>query len=523
MTVMPQLSLNSLLKSACYGAVLFCMYQGALTWLVTKDWSREDYSSSALIPLVVLYLLWEKRGRLAGQPSRPSWAGLAPLLAGIMLFWLGELSGEFFALYFSLWLVVTGLCWLHLGWDKLKIIAFPLCFSLTMFPLPHFVNTQLSLKLKLISSQLGVAFLHLSGMSVFREGNVIDVGFTRLQVVDACSGIRYMMPLLTMAILLASYYKAALWKRLLLVLSSLPVAVVTNGMRIASVGLLYPVFGPEVAEGFFHDFSGWLIFMFSLALLLAEIWLLKRIAPETAPGTAAAPVAPPQSGASGSSHAVLPLLSRFFVAALILLTTSLVAAKSLDIREITPLSRPLSGFPVVLGEWSGIPATMEQIYRDALSFSDYTIIDYHNQRGETVNFYTAYYSSQTKGESIHSPATCLPGSGWNFVDASVISLPLGAGSRSMRVNRAFIEKDGQRQLTYYWFPQRGRVLTNAVELKLYAGWDALTTRRTDGALVRLITPLRPGERLPDAEARMQSFAQLLVPALDRYLPGKSDR
>jgi EpsI family protein len=92
----------------------------------------------------------------------------------------------------------------------------------------------------------------------------------------------------------------------------------------------------------------------------------------------------------------------------------------------------------------------------------------------------------------------------------------------MRVNRAFIEKDGQRQLTYYWFPQRGRVLTNAFELKLYAGWDALTTRRTDGALVRVLTPLRTGERLQDAELRMQAFVKQLVPVLDRYLPGKKE-
>lgn len=506
------------LISLCYGVVLFFIYQEALTWLVVKDWAREDYSSSALIPLVVAYLIWEKRRQLAESASSPSWRGGVPLLLGIAFFWLGELSGEFFTLYLSFWLVVVGLCWLHLGWDKLKIISSPLFFSLTMFPLPNFLNNQLSLKLKLLSSQLGVAMIQLSGMSAFREGNVIDVGFTRLQVVDACSGIRYMMPLVAMAILLAYYYKARLWKRVLVVLSALPVSVVTNGFRIASVGVLYPFFGQKAAEGFFHDFSGWFIFMFSLGLLLAEIWLLKRILPEPTSAKKETPTAQRKLPAS-------PLPVRQFVTALIILSATLAAAKGIDFKEKTPISRPLTRFPAVIGEWSGVATPMEQIYRDALSFSDYTIINYRNPGGDEINFYTAYYSSQTKGGSIHSPATCLPGSGWNFEESGVVSVPLdgAAGGRTLQVSRAFMEKGGQRDLTYYWFPQRGRILTNAYQLKLYAFWDALMHRRTDGALVRVITPVRAHEQLADAESRMQSFVKQLEPVLEQYLPGKTVR
>jgi exosortase D (VPLPA-CTERM-specific) len=517
--MVPHKRLTAWLKGIFYATVILLLYKGALTRLVLVDWSREDYSSSALIPLVVIYLLWEKRLSFAKQPSAPSWYGVIPVLTGIALYWLGELAGEYFTLYLSLWLVVTGLFWLHLGWDKLKIIGFPICFSLTMFPLPSYINTQLTLKLKLLSSQLGVAILQIWGMAAFREGNVIDLGFTRLQVVDACSGIRYMVPLVAMAVLMAYYYKAALWKRLLIVLSAIPISVATNGIRIASVGILYQFFGPQVAEGFFHDFSGWFIFMFSLGLLFVEIWLLKKLLP------GGNQCKTPATEWTATSAPLRPVSTARFIVAAVVLSATLSAANTIDFRGKTPINRPLEEFPLNFGEWHGKSTPMEQMYLDTLKLSDYVIINFRNDGGKEINFYTAYYANQTKGESIHSPATCLPGSGWTFSESGPASIPLDgkAGKRTIMVNRAFMEKDGQRQLTYYWFPQRGRVPGNLFELKFYVFWDAITRQRTDGALVRVITPVMPTERVEEAELRMHSFVQQAVPILDGYLPGKNIR
>ena len=191
---------------------------------------------------------------------------------GILLFWIGELSGEFFTLYLSSWLILVGLCWMHLGWGKLKAIWFPSVFIMAMFPPPNFFHHNLTLRLKIISSQLGVWMLQTYGMSAYREGNVIDLGFTQLQVVDACSGLRYLYPLIIMAILLSYFYKAAWWKKVLLVLSAIPLTIITNSLRIAMTGVLYEIWGSTVAEDFFHGFSGWLIFIFGLAVLLLEMW-----------------------------------------------------------------------------------------------------------------------------------------------------------------------------------------------------------------------------------------------------------
>jgi exosortase D (VPLPA-CTERM-specific) len=355
--------------------------------------------------------------------------------------------------------------------------------------------------------------LQVCGMSAFREGNVIDLGFTRLQVVDACSGIRYLVPLIVMGILLAYYYKAPLWKKVLLVATTIPLSVVTNGFRIASVGLLYPIWGKEAAEGFFHDFSGWLIFMITLGMLLLEMWALRRIFPERAP-------APPEpvSKAFVPGQAV-KIASPQAVVAFLLLGATLAVAQGVNFREKVPSSRDFGQFPLQVGGWRGDRSVMPRVYIDTLKFTDYSVVDYRDSRGETVNFSVAWYDSQSKGRSIHSPETCLPGSGWTFEESGLATVPLaGAPGAAIKVKRAFMIKDGGRMLTYYWFPQRGRVLTDPVQLKFFAMWDALTRHRTDGALVRLITAVPQNGNLADAEARLQKFTRELVPVLSNYIP-----
>jgi EpsI family protein len=194
---------------------------------------------------------------------------------------------------------------------------------------------------------------------------------------------------------------------------------------------------------------------------------------------------------------------------------------------------------LAIGEWQGVRQVMERKFIDQLHFSDYITSGYRNPQGREIDFYVAYYESQRKGETTHSPETCLPASGWSFEEAGVVGIPAGAKNGTgekgtdtnfpaenrnqslfslMTVNRAFMEKGGSRQLVYFWFPQRGRILTSLYEVKLYGFWDALTRQRSDGALVRVITPVYSDERLEDAEARLQGFTRLVVPVLDEFIP-----
>jgi EpsI family protein len=207
------------------------------------------------------------------------------------------------------------------------------------------------------------------------------------------------------------------------------------------------------------------------------------------------------------------------VVAIFLLGVTLLVPRNVDFREKVPLSQSLARFPLEVGEWSGVRMSIESRFLDILKLSDYAMIDYRDGQGRAINLYVAYNESQRKSASSHSPDSCLPGSGWVFEESGALVLPAQAGIRKpMRISRAFIRKDGERQLTYYWFPQRGRVLTNMFELKAYVFWDAMTKRRTDGALVRLMTPVYEGERQRDAEARLTEFARQIVLILDTFLP-----
>ena len=204
---------------------------------------------------------------------------------------------------------------------------------------------------------------------------------------------------------------------------------------------------------------------------------------------------------------------------LLLLAATVGLSRFVDFSEKAPIGRPFSEFPSRIGEWEGVRSIMEKEYSDVLTFTDYAMISYRNPRGRVVEFYTAYYASQSKGKSIHTPDSCLPGGGWVFEDSGVVTYPAGAGREyTIRAKRTVMTKNGVRALAYYWFPQRGRILTDLYQLKLYVFWDALTRRRTDGALVRLVTTVYPDEEPKDADARLQAFTRELAPVLSDFIP-----
>ena len=176
---MSSLSPSNIIKIGLFGLLLIPLYHSALTYMITR-WDRPEYNYCYLIPFVVLYLIYDKRRQLAEISSEPSWKGMILLGFGLTLFWLGELAGEYLTLYVSFWAVGVGLLWMNLGWKKIRIITFALFMVLTMFPLPNFLYKKLSVKLQLISSELGVGLMQLYGMSVHQEGNVIELGFAQL-------------------------------------------------------------------------------------------------------------------------------------------------------------------------------------------------------------------------------------------------------------------------------------------------------------------------------------------------------
>ncbi|MBN1140903.1 MAG: VPLPA-CTERM-specific exosortase XrtD [Deltaproteobacteria bacterium] len=499
---------------ALFLAVLFAgLFWPTLSHMAAR-WPEDDFSYCYLIPPLIVYLVWEQRQPLARIRPQPSLTGLIPFSLGLLLFWLGELGGEFFTLYLSAWLVLVGLCWTLLGRTFIRLLWFPLAMIPAMFPVPNVIAANLSLRLKLISSDLGVRLMHLAGMSAYREGNIIDIGFTQLQVVDACGGLRYFFPIVLLAMLLGYLYRLNWWRWGAVIASAPPIVVLANGLRIAGTGYLFPFFGPRVAEGFFHDFAGWFSFMAALAMLVPEILLLRMI-PSRIPPIAAKPTEEPEQ---------IPVVSAsakgLFLVVAMILGVNLGLASGVDFRERVPAKQPLAGFPVKLAGWQGENGTLDRKILDELDLSDYLMRDYRDGSGRPVNVYVAYYESQRKGESIHSPSSCLPGGGWRFQESGARIIAGEGLPEGFRVQRALISKGGQTQLSFYWFMMRGRVLTDLYQVKAANFWDALTKQRSDGALVRLITPVFPGEKVADAEARLLNLTFLLMPVLEEFIPGK---
>ena len=505
----------AVLKWMIYGALFYGMYSTTASYLFDQ-WNNDNFSYCYLIPFIILYLLWEKKDLIVNQKSIPKWNGILGLIVGLFFFWIGELGGEYYILYISAWLILIGLCVMNMGFQKVKLFFFPLLMILTMFPPPSFINSRITLTLKLISSKLGLMMMHAYGISAFRDGNVIDLGFTKLQVVDACSGLRYLFPMIVLSMLMAYFYHGRIWKKSMLILSSVPLTIFSNSLRIALTGILSEKFGSKAVEGFFHDFEGWLIFMFTLGILVLEIWLLNKLFPEPKEENAlekeAVSVLPEKEEIKQSL-----LKPPHFAVSVLFLGITLVLSQGIEFREKIPMARPFDEFPMKIVNWEGSRQTMEIKFIEKLDLSDYIMVDYQDGSGKAVNFYVAYYESQRKGESIHSPATCLRGGGWQFKQAGRSLLNLASGGK-MPVNRAIIEKKPVQQISYYWFPSRGRILTNAYEMKWYNFWDALTQQRTDGALVRIISLVYPDESVEATENRMKQFVSDINPVLKQYLP-----
>jgi EpsI family protein len=192
-------------------------------------------------------------------------------------------------------------------------------------------------------------------------------------------------------------------------------------------------------------------------------------------------------------------------------------------EDIIPARNAFINFPLHVGKWQGRNDYLSQYYLNELKLTDYTIINYTQpESGSNINFYSAYYQSQRKGVSVHSPKACIPGDGWQITQFGQLDFPdTKLDGNVLRVNRAIIQKGDSRQLVYYWFQQRGRTITNEYLMKWYLFYDAITMNRTDGSLLRLVTSVEKNEDMEVADQRLQSFMKVLLPELPAYLPGKS--
>jgi exosortase len=243
-------------------------------------WANDgNYSHGFLVVPLAGYFAWERRDKFLAAPVRPAWFGLVVLIGSLGVLMAGLLGAELFLSRISIIGALGGIVLFLYGWARLKVLIFPLAFLLLMIPIPAIIFNQIAFPLQLIASQFGEYCMTTARIPVLREGNVLILASTTLEVAEACSGIRSLISLVTLGLVFGYFSDPRVWVRTVIVLSAIPVAIVANGMRVAGTGMAAHWYGPEAAEGFFHDFSGWAVFAVAFVLMLAIHRLIVRLAP----------------------------------------------------------------------------------------------------------------------------------------------------------------------------------------------------------------------------------------------------
>jgi exosortase len=265
--------------AAVLGLLLSILYSHVAIKLVSDWYNIDDNSHGLLIPFFVLFLVWDKRKLLLRIPLRPNWSGISLVVLGLFILLVGVFGADLFLSRISFEFVAAGLIWTLLGKPMLKESRFMLFVFLLAIPLPTLIMNHITFPLQLMASQLASKLLPLAGVPVLREGNVIQLPVMQLEVAEACSGIRSLMSLFTVAVIYGYFIERGWQRRTILALASVPIAVAANAARIFGTGLCVQYWDPDKAVGFFHEFSGWLMFVISLSFLYL-VHLAMRLVPQ---------------------------------------------------------------------------------------------------------------------------------------------------------------------------------------------------------------------------------------------------
>ncbi|AEB08133.1 VPLPA-CTERM-specific exosortase XrtD [Desulfobacca acetoxidans] len=485
---------------AILGAITIWFYWPILSRMFLYLFHNDDYSYGLLLPLVSAYLVYQKWPRIRGTSWRPSWWGLAIIVAGIGLSIIGELAADLYVPRVSFVVCLGGILLLVGGWRLLRLLIFPLLLLLLMIPLPELITNKLTLPLQLISSQLAAFFLHLIGIPVLRQGNIIDLGLRQMQIVDACSGLRYILALLALGVIYCYFYQRKPWKVLVLLIVLIPATIFANGLRVAGMGIF-----PALVEGFWHAFSGWLIFLFCFVMLAVVNYLLNRLSPPSVKQ------APEEDKIQPPPKKSLPLWSYTAAAVGVILLCTPVAQRASHAPNY-PLKKGFENFPMNIDTWQGHHAYIDPAMVALTKSHAHLYAEFSDPEGDLITLWIAYYETQKKaGGFVHSPKGCFTASGWRIAQAKVIEIAPGKP-----VNWMVTDRLGTKLLVYYWFMQRGRWLVDETLNKFFMAYDGLLRRRTDGSLIRLTIPIHGNT--DQAQQRLTAFANSLIPILNQYIP-----
>ncbi|MGZ2260288.1 VPLPA-CTERM-specific exosortase XrtD [Roseobacter sp. A03A-229] len=487
-------------------------------------WQTPEYSHGPLIPVLsgLLFLRQLKEYPPDPGPKRHRWVGVCVLLLAVMFGTLGKLANISDIVAYATIIWVGGILLISFGWNTGKHFWPPVLHLVYMLPLPGVLYYKMSTSLQFISSELGVWFLQLMSVPVFLEGNIIDLGVMKLHVAEACSGLRYLFPILSFSYIFAVLYRGPMWHKAVLLISAAPITILMNSVRIAIAGYIVNTYGIEWVEGFSHFFEGWVIFLACIVILflLARIMLFfnrEKMSLVDALDLDTDGLMPQ----AARLRLVQP--SRAMITGALIMVVAVTAWHTAPSRndsyELTRDRYAL--FPRTLGEWqqNGPAEVLGKSVVRSLAADDYHSISLVKPgAAASVGLFTAWYDDQSQG-GVHSPEICLPGAGWEiaWLERTDITAKMGT-EMPFNINRAVIQKGETRMMVFYWFEQKGRRIAWDFAAKYYLMLDGIATGRTDGGLVRLTTPITQEETEADAEARLMEVLREVVPVLPRFMP-----
>ncbi len=537
---------KNLWKPFLIAAALAFVYATVLAKLAGDWWTDENYSHGLLVPFVIGYIVYLEFDALKKAVSKPSvWFGGLLMAFALLLLLGGTLGAELFTQRISLVLILAGVVNYFFGARILKLLAVPFALLLFSIPIPQIIFNKIAFPLQIYASQMAVWGINLFGVTSLRKGNVIEIlpnGATQiiaLEVVEACSGIRSLMTLVTLALVLAYFTPNRrkntetktfcflknfdFWRAIILMLAAIPIAIFTNAWRVTATGVLTYYYGRRATESTLHDASGWLVYVAALALLLGLNFALKRFKVQSLRFKVQDKQFEVQAEESEPRSLFGVQRSAFSVQRSIWLPLAVLLIGGVFINwfeqrgEAETVRKPLAEMPAQLGVWrqKGGAIRFEAATESVLRTSDYTMREFVAPDNRLANLYVGYYASQRTGATYHSPQNCLPGAGWVMKQPERIEIKTESG-RTFQANKFIIENGVYKEVLIYWYQGRGRRTASEYDDKINTVWDSVTRRRSDGAMVRVMTSV--GNSEADATAAAVDVAAQAADKLIGFVP-----
>jgi exosortase D (VPLPA-CTERM-specific) len=522
---------QSVLKYGLVAAAIVFLYATVMSRLVGHWWVDENYSHGLLVPFVIAYVIWLRLPDLKSLPRTPGlWLGGSLVVVALFMLLAGTLGAELFVQRVSLVLMLGGVAVYLFGTHLMRAMAIPFLLLLLAIPIPQIIFNKIAFPLQIFASQFAVLGIRVFGVPTVRKGNVIEilpegsVQVIALEVVEACSGIRSLMTLMTLALILVFFTRSkdfarpgrwfALFRNrdvirgALLMFSAIPIAVLTNAARVTATGVLTYYYGIKATEGFAHELSGWLVYLVALAILLGMNFVLRRLIG----------AGPGEDGGDASGNAVNTYVksSSMWMLLAVLAIGGLFINWFQNRGEMVVARQELSSLAPTLGQWKqkGDGIRFSEETESVLKTSDYMMREYVRD-GRLANLYIGYYASQKTGATYHSPQNCLPGAGWEMRKPEIVTIKTPSG-KVFEANRYIIENGKYKEVMIYWYQGRGRVQASEYYDKIYTVLDSVTKRRSDGSMVRVMTSVGVSEE--GATAAAMDLSAEVSDKLSLYVP-----